>query len=62
MEVLTQIGSWIAAHVDDLLVVVGAFATMARWTPNTSDDRIVQWLLDVVNFAGMNHGKAANKP
>ena len=30
--------------------------------PQTSDDRIVQWILDVINFFGMNGGMSANNP
>ena len=40
-------------------IVVG-FAVIASLTPNKSDDRIVQMILDVVNFLGANFGKAKN--
>jgi len=40
--------------------IVGGFAILASLTPNKSDDRIVQILLDVVNFLGANIGKAKN--
>tara|TARA_Y100001951_G_C11284567_1_gene267732 strand:+ start:1438 stop:1629 length:192 start_codon:yes stop_codon:yes gene_type:complete len=40
--------------------IVGGFAVLASLTPNKSDDRIVQILLDVVNFLGANIGKAKN--
>ena len=36
------------------------FAVIASLTPNKSDDRIVQMILDVVNFLGANFGKASN--
>ena len=44
------------------LQVVGAFALIATKTPNKSDDKIVQFFLDLFNFMGANAGKAANKP
>jgi hypothetical protein len=47
--------------VGALLSVVGGLAVVARFTPNKSDDRIIQLVLDLLNFGGMNHGKAANK-
>tara|TARA_R100000152_G_C6738587_1_gene162552 strand:+ start:885 stop:1076 length:192 start_codon:yes stop_codon:yes gene_type:complete len=40
--------------------IVGGFAVLASLTPNKSDDRIVQMILDVVNFLGANFGKAKN--
>ena len=40
--------------------IVGGFAVIASLTPNKSDDRIVQMILDVVNFLGANFGKAKN--
>ena len=40
--------------------IVGGFAVLASLKPNKSDDRIVQMILDVVNFLGANFGKAKN--
>jgi len=40
--------------------IVGGFAVIASLTPNKSDDRIVQMILDIVNFLGANFGKAKN--
>ena len=40
--------------------IVGGFAIIASMTPNKSDDRIVQMILDMVNFVGANFGKAKN--
>lgn len=42
--------------------VVGTFALIAVVTPNKSDDKIVQFLEDVINFLGGNTGKAKNDP
>ena len=47
MQMLTAVGG-----------IVGGFAVIASMTPNKSDDRIVQMILDMVNFIGANFGKA----
>lgn len=39
---------------------VGSFALIAAATPNKTDDKIVQFLLDIVNFLGGNVGNARN--
>ena len=43
-----------------LIQLVGAFALLATMTPNKTDDRIMQVVLDAVNFLGANLGKAKN--
>ena len=48
--------SWLAV----LTSIIGSAALVATLTPNKSDDRIVQWILDIVNFVGANVGKAKN--
>jgi len=48
--------SWFAVATS----IVGTAALVATLTPNKADDRIVQWLLDIVNFVGANIGKARN--
>ena len=48
--------AWLAAATS----VIGSAAIIATLTPNKSDDRIVHWLLDIVNFIGANVGKAKN--
>lgn len=40
--------------------VVGSFAMIASMTPNKTDDKIVQLILDVINFLGANFNKAKN--
>lgn len=50
----------IVEYIPIVLAVVGAFALIATKTPNKSDDRIVQVILDIVNFLGANLGKAKN--
>ena len=49
MQMLTAVGG-----------IVGGFAVIASMTQNKSDDRIVQMILDMVNFIGANFGKAKN--
>ena len=49
MQMLTAVGG-----------IVGGFAVIASMTPNKSADRIVQMILDMVNFIGANFGKAKN--
>jgi len=49
--------AWLAVATS----VIGSAALVATLTPNKSDDRIVQWLLDIINFVGANVGKATNK-
>ncbi len=56
----TAIIGWFGNNWQLILELIGAFAILARFTPNTTDDKIIQQVLDVVNFAGMNHGKAKN--
>ncbi len=42
--------------------VIGVFAAVAAITPNTTDNKIAQFLLDIVNLLGANIGKASNDP
>lgn len=42
--------------------VVGLFAIIATATPNQSDNKIAQFLLEIINFLGANFGKAGNAP
>ncbi len=57
-----EVWNWLLAHWAEVLSVIGAFAVVAAWTPNRSDDRVVQVILDVVNFLGQNFGKSRNDP
>lgn len=34
------------------LMLVGAFSIIAKWTPNTVDNKIADFLLKIVNFLG----------
>lgn len=40
---------------------VGSFALLATQTPNKTDNKIMQVILDLVNFFGANINKASNK-
>lgn len=53
-------GNW-AVILEIVLGLVGVFALVATLTPNKSDDKIVQYVLDLVNFLGANVGKSKNK-
>ena len=41
--------------------IVGGFAVLATLTPNRSDDKYLQYLLDFINVLGANFGKSKNK-
>jgi len=41
--------------------IVGGFAVLATFTPNRSDDKYVQYVLDFINVLGGNFGKSKNK-
>jgi len=60
MDFITNILGWVTGNLAGLLQVIGAFAVVATMTPNKTDDKIVQLILDGVNFLGGNLGKAKN--
>ena len=62
MEILTNLVNTIIEWIPTALAVVGAFALVAAKTPNKTDDKILQVILDVINFLGANLGKAKNDP
>jgi hypothetical protein len=45
----------------DILGVMGFFAALAMFTPNKTDDKAMQFIMDWINFFGGNVGKASNK-
>lgn len=55
-------GDLLSVWVEPVLAVIGGFAVVATVTPNKVDDRILQILMDLVNFLGANFGKAKNDP
>ena len=60
MEQLIAILNLMISWIPEALAVVGAFALIAARTPNKTDDRIIQVILDIINFLGANFGKAKN--
>lgn len=58
--IFQTISDFIATYLPTALAVVGAFAAIATVTPNKTDDKIIQFLMDLVNFLGANFGKAKN--
>lgn len=58
--IFNTISDFIIQWLPIVTSLVGAFALIAAVTPNKEDDRIIQFLLDAVNFLGANFGKAKN--
>ena len=52
---------FIIKYVPIALQVVGVCAVIATMTPTKVDDKIIQKILDVLNFLAGNIGKAKNK-
>ena len=50
----------IMQYIPIITSFVGSFALIATLTPNKVDDRILQAILDIINFLGGNLGKAKN--
>lgn len=62
MEIILGAWGWFSSNIPQLLQIIGGAAVVATMTKNKSDDKIVQFILDVVNFLGGNLGKAKNDP
>ena len=60
MDFVTGLVNWVVTHWSELFQIIGALAVIATLTPNKSDDKIVQWILDAINFGGANLGRARN--
>lgn len=60
MEWIQVVFSFVLEHWDQLFEVIGVFAVIATMTRNTSDDKIVQWVLTAINALGANIGRASN--
>ena len=58
--IFQSISNFIVVWLPIVTSFVGSFALIASMTPNKTDDKIVQFILDVVNFLGANFGKARN--
>ena len=48
-------------YVEIALLVIGVFAAIATITPNESDNKIAQFLLNIINKLGLNVGNAKNQ-
>lgn len=60
--IFEAISNFITVWLPIAISVIGSFSIVATMTPNKVDDRIVQVLLDIINFLGANVGKAKNDP
>ena len=60
--IFQTISDFIAKYLPLVVQIVGTFAIIATLTPNKSDDKIVQFIEDIINFLGGNIGKAKNAP
>ena len=47
-------------YLEIAVMVIGTFAAVAAITPNESDNKIAQFLLDLINKLGFNVGNAKN--
>ena len=61
MEVLINIVNVVQVWLPAITGLISACAVIATLTPTTVDDKIIQKILDVINFIGLNIGKAENK-
>ena len=57
-DIIQQIQKWLPV----VFQVVGAFAMIAAMTTNQTDDKVINGILRVINFLGMNIGTAKNDP
>lgn len=59
MDILNTIMSldW-TGIINALLTIIGGFSVLATMTPNTSDDRVIQSILNWVNRGALLVGKA----
>jgi hypothetical protein len=51
-----DVAFWIALATS----IVGTFSLIAVKTPNTVDNKILQFIMDAINFLGANLGKSKN--
>jgi hypothetical protein len=59
-SVIQNIIEAIQSYLPMVLQITGSFALIATMTPNKVDDKILQVIMDIVNFLGGNLGKAKN--
>ena len=61
MEVLIKIIEVVQVWLPAITGLVTSCAVIATLTPTKTDDKIIQKILDVINFFALNVGKAENK-
>lgn len=47
-------------YLEIAVMLIGIFAAVAAITPNKADNKIAQFLLDLINKLGFNIGNAKN--
>ena len=60
LNIFQVLNDFLVTWVPVALQIVGGFAVIATATPNKVDDKIIQSIMDLVNFLGANFGKARN--
>ncbi len=55
-NLIENFGTYIELAVE----IIGVFAVIATMTANDTDNKIVQFILDLINKLGMNVGNARN--
>lgn len=48
-------------YFEVISAIVGVFAMIATLTPTKADDKVINYLVQLIHFIGMNFGKATNK-
>ena len=61
MDVLINIIDKLQVWLPAVTGLITSCAVIATLTPTKTDDKIIQKILDVINFVGLNIGKAENK-
>ena len=61
---MNEIWNWITSNwvtiMSVITSVIGIAAVIAKATPNTIDNKIVDWLIKIINVIGMNFGNTKN--
>lgn len=61
MELFSQVFTWVNLHgaeaVAAVLAVMGAFSIIAKWTPTDTDDKIIQFIIDIIHKIGLTKSK-----
>lgn len=61
MEFIQTILAWFAAHgaeaLSAILMVLGGFSVLAKLTPTEVDDRVIQFIIDIIHKIGLTKTK-----